>query len=152
MEHSQIEADKPAAKAKPKPTSNPLPSCSMEQISNHERKWIDMEPSQEHMSKDAQSYPVSKRMKSLLRRGTIPREEDGASEFWRLKKDFKPVFPNSVHWALGMWIDHLSKKQENKRRDSSSVRNILDQKFFTFELSKVIREKSLWNHLYWTTC
>ena len=80
-----METDEPTAKGKPKPTSNPLPSSSLEQISIHQRKWIDTEPSQEDMSKNSQSYPDSKRMIALLRHGTIPREESGAIEFCRLK-------------------------------------------------------------------
>ena len=31
------------------------------------------------------AHPVSKRLSTLLRHGDLPREEDGAIEFWRLK-------------------------------------------------------------------
>ena len=110
-----METDKPKAKARSKVTQNPLPSSSMEHISIHERKWIDVEPPQEYMPQDAQSYPVSKRMIALLRHGTIPREEE-AIEFCTLKEDFKPVFPNSVYWLIGMWIDHLQKSGGRKKR------------------------------------
>ena len=76
-----MKADKPVAKARPKPTSNPLPSSSTEKIPVRKRNWIDIEP-QEQMQKDAQSYLVSKRMNALLRHG-VPRDEDGAVGFWR---------------------------------------------------------------------
>ena len=86
----------------------------MEQISIHERKWIDIEPSQKQMPKDAQSYRVSNGMISSLRHGTIPREEDGVIEFWRLKEDFKQGFPHSVDWLIGMRMDHLQQGEEDK--------------------------------------
>ena len=41
---------------------------------------------------------------------------------------------------------------EDERRDFSCVPITLGQKFFTSELSKVIRQKILWIRLYWTTC
>ena len=44
VEYFQREADKPAAKAKPKPFLIPLPLSSTEKIPSHGRKWIDIEP------------------------------------------------------------------------------------------------------------
>ena len=81
--YSLQEADKPKAKAKPKPSSNPFTSSSTEQIPSHGSKWIYNEI-QEPMFQDAQSYPVSKRMITLHRHGTIPRDKDGPYEFERL--------------------------------------------------------------------
>ena len=46
-----------------------------------ERSWTDIEP--ETCSPIV--YPVSKQLSTLLRHGQLPREEDGAIEFWRLK-------------------------------------------------------------------
>ena len=46
--YCQEETDNPTAKAKPKPTPSPLQSPFMEQISTHERKWIDMERTPEY--------------------------------------------------------------------------------------------------------
>ena len=44
----------------------------------HERKWIDINPSEQSLK----SYEVSKRVISLLRHNqTVQREEDGAIEF-----------------------------------------------------------------------
>ena len=105
---SQTEADKVAAKAKPKLTSNPLPSSSAENNPIHERNWMDIEP-QGHTQKDAQSFPITKRMIALLRHGNLPREEDGAIEFWRLKADSKSAFPHSAHSSIRFWIDHLQR-------------------------------------------
>ena len=49
-----------------------------------ERICIDIEPG----AQSDQAYPVAKRLNTLLRHGDLPREEDGAIEFWRLKDDF----------------------------------------------------------------
>ena len=53
--------------AKPKPTSNPLPSSSTEQNPIHKRNWIDIEP-QEHMPKDAQDDGIAQTRNSSSRR------------------------------------------------------------------------------------
>ena len=42
-------------------------------------------------------------MIALPRHGTLAREEDGASEFWRLKEEFKSVFPNSADERRGLF-------------------------------------------------
>ena len=62
------------------------------------------------------AFPISKRMITLLRHGTLPRNEDGAIEFWRLKKEFKSDFPNSVYWSIRMWIAHLLTGGGQKKR------------------------------------
>ena len=111
VEHSRRETDKPIAKAKPKPTSNPLPSSSTEQIPIPGRKLIEIEL-QEHMLKDAQRFSFW--MIALLRHGNLPRDEGGTVEFWRLKAEFKSAFPNSVHWSIRLWIDHLQKRRRTK--------------------------------------
>ena len=98
VEHSQIEIDKLAAKAKPRSTSNLLASFSTEKIPIRWRGWIDFEY-QQHMQKDVQSYFDSKRM-NVFRHGTILRDEDGAIQFWRWKTEFKPVFLNFVNWSI----------------------------------------------------
>ena len=67
------------AKAKAKPRRR-TPACSSTRtVPISERSWTDIEP--ENYSSIA--YPVSKRLTTLLRHGQLPREEDGAIEFWR---------------------------------------------------------------------
>ena len=46
-----------------------------------ERIWTDIEP-QDYSSID---YPVSKQLSTLLRHGSLPRENDGAIEFWGMQ-------------------------------------------------------------------
>ena len=50
-----------------------------------ERIWIDIEPGVQF----DQAYSVAKRINTLLQHGELPREEDGAIEFWRLKDDLQ---------------------------------------------------------------
>ena len=59
------------------------------------------------MAKDAQSFLVSKKMIALLRHGTLPRDDDGAMEFRRLKEEFKSDFLTSTHWSIRLRINHL---------------------------------------------
>ena len=88
----QEETDKPSAKAKWKPTSSSLQPPSLEQITIHERKWLDIEPTPERYS--TLSCDIPKRMIALLRHEqNILREEDGAIEFCRLKRDLNAKFP-----------------------------------------------------------
>ena len=67
------------AKAKPR---RPSTTCSCSRtVPILERTWI-VEPGAQF----DHEYPVSKRLNTLLRHGELPREEDGAIEFWRLKR------------------------------------------------------------------
>ena len=65
------------SKAKAKPLRRTPASLSTKTIPIGERKWTDIEP--EDYSPVA--YPVSKQLSDHL-----PREDDGAIEFWRIKE------------------------------------------------------------------
>ena len=69
------------SKAKAKPQRRTPASSSTKTIPIGERKWTDIES--EDYSPVA--YPVSKQLSTLLRHGHLPREDDGATEFRRLK-------------------------------------------------------------------
>ena len=72
-------AGRSKAEAKPRRRT---PACSSTRtVPVCERSWTVIEP--EDCSPIA--YPVSKQLTTLLRHGHLPREEDGAIEFWRLK-------------------------------------------------------------------
>ena len=62
------------------------------------------------------TYPVSKRLNTLLRHGQLPREEDGAIAFWRLKDSLRKEFVHSQHWSDGMWKSTMAKGGGNKKR------------------------------------
>ena len=42
---------------------------------------------------------MAKRINTVLRHGDLPREEDGAIEFWRLKDDLQNKFGYSQYWS-----------------------------------------------------
>ena len=87
-------ASRSKAKAKPR---RPTSACSSTgTVPIRERTWIDIEPGAQF----DQAYPVAKRLSTLLRHGELPREEDGAIEFWRLKDDLRNKFEHSQYWLV----------------------------------------------------
>ena len=66
------------SKAKAQSQRRTLASSSTRTLSIGERKWTDVEP-EDYSPVD---YPVSKQPSTLLRHGHLPREDDGALEFW----------------------------------------------------------------------
>ena len=77
-----------------------------------ERSWTDIEPE----TCSPVVYPVSKQLSTLLRHGQLPREEDGAIEFWRLKDYLRNKFENSQHWSDEMWKSKMAGGGGNKKR------------------------------------
>ena len=59
---------------------------------------------------------MSKRLTTLLRHGDLPREEDGAIEFWRLKDCLRYEFEKSRHWSDEMWKSKMEGGGGNKKR------------------------------------
>ena len=76
-------ASRTKAKAKPRRRT---PACSSTRtVFICESSWTDVEPgTYSHIA-----YTVSKRLSTLLRHGHLPREDDGAIEFWRRKEDLR---------------------------------------------------------------
>ena len=62
------------------------------------------------------AYPVAKRINTLLRHGELPREEDGATEFWRLKDDLRNKFEFSQYWSDDVWESKMAGGGGNKKR------------------------------------
>ena len=77
-----------------------------------ERFWTDIEPGT--YSKIV--FPVSKRLSTLLRHGHLPREEDGAIEFWRLKDYLRNESENSQHRSDEMWKSKMAGGGGHKNR------------------------------------
>ena len=59
-----------------------LPAHPQEPNLLGERTWTDVEPGKQSLS----DYPVSKKLIYLLRHGSLPRDNDGAIEFWRITR------------------------------------------------------------------
>ena len=81
-----------------------LPASSTKTVSVGWRPWTDIEP---------QDYPVSKQLITLLRHGSLPRENDGAIEFWSFK--VRNHFVQSQHWSDEKWKSTLAKGGGNKK-------------------------------------
>ena len=100
----------PKIKAKPQqmetvdsPTNIPM----------HERKWIDIEPSERSLA----AYDVSKKVISLLRHNqTVQREEDGAIQFWRIKFHLRNHSSQVQLWSYERWKACLAAGGGSKRR------------------------------------
>ena len=58
------------------------------------------------------AYPVSKRLST----GDLPREDDGAIEFRRLKDCLRNEFERSQHWSDKMWKSTMANGGGNKKR------------------------------------
>ena len=125
-------ASRSKAKAKPRRRTPAFSSTRTVPIS--ERSWTDVEP--ENYSSIA--HPVSKQLSTLLRHGDLPREDDGAIEFWRIKDYLRNDFVHSQHWSDKMWKSTMARGGANKKYFSIVL--ILQEKFFTSELSKVIQD------------
>ena len=76
-----------------------------------ERIWVDIEPG----AQSDQAYPVATRLTTLLRHGQLPREEDGAIEFWRLKDDLRNKFEHSQYWSDDKWKSKMAGGGGNKK-------------------------------------
>ena len=70
------------SKAKVKPQRRTSASSSTKTIPIGERTWTDIAP----QDYSPIAYPVSKQLSTLLRHGSLRREDEGAIEFWRIKR------------------------------------------------------------------
>ena len=114
----------------------PTTTCSSTRtVPIRERIWIHIEPGAQF----DQAYPVAKRLNTLLRHGQLPREEDGAIEFWRLKDDLRT---NLSILNIGLMICGRARWQDAKaaRKDFNIVLIHQDKKFFISELFKGIQD------------
>ena len=59
---------------------------------------------------------MAKIINTLLRHGELPREEDGAIEFWRLKDDLQDKFEYSQQWSDEKWKSKMAGGGGNKKR------------------------------------
>ena len=62
------------------------------------------------------SVPSDKKINTLLRHGELPREEDGAIEFWRLNDDLRNKLEHSQYWSDDVWKSKMAGGGGNKKR------------------------------------
>ena len=98
------------SKAKTKPQRR-TPASSSTTVPIGKRKWTEIEP--EDYSPIA--YPVSKQLTTLLRHGQLPREEDGAIEFWRLQEYLENDLVQSQHGLMNSGRVEWQKAEETRK-------------------------------------
>ena len=76
-----------------------------------ERTWTDVEPGEDSLS----DYPVSKKLINLLRHGSLPRDNDGAIDFWRMKDYRQKHFLHCHHWSDDEWKKSMEGGGGNKK-------------------------------------
>ena len=90
----KVVAARSKAKAKPQPRTLVGTTAT---IPMHERRWIDIEPSEQNLA----SYDLSKKVINLLRHNqTLQREDDGAIEFHKIK-----LYLRNHHSQIQVWSD-----------------------------------------------
>ena len=113
------------SKAKTKPRRSTSACSSTRTVLICERFWIDMEP----RAQFDQAYLVAKTLNTFLRHGKLPREENGAIAFWRLKDYRRNEFVHSQHWSDEMWKSKVAGGGGNNKRfqycTDSSAQEIL---------------------------
>ena len=87
------------SKAKAKPQRREPAGLSTRTIPIGERTWTDVEPGKYSIS----DHAVSKKLVHLLRHGSLPREDDGAVEFWRIKDNLQKHFQHCHHSSDDKW-------------------------------------------------
>ena len=98
----KVVADRSKAKAKPQ-QREPVDTPTI--IPMHERRWIDIEPSEQNLA----SYDLSKKVISLLRHNqTVQREEDGSIQFYRIKFYLRNHSSQVQHWSDDRWKAYLA--------------------------------------------
>ena len=102
------------SKAKAKPRRRTPVSSFTRTLPIGERYWPDIEP--ENYSSIA--YRVSKQLHTLLRHGHLPREEDGATEFWSWKDHLRNEFENL---DIGLMKCGRVKGQETEKKEKISM-------------------------------
>ena len=99
------------SKAKAKPQRRESTSSSTRTIPIRERIWTDVEPGEYSIF----DYEVSEKLIRLLRHGNLPREDDGAIEFRRIKDHLQKHFLYCHHWSDDKWKKSMAGGGNKKR-------------------------------------
>ena len=103
------------SKAKAKPQRRDSASSSTRTLPIGERTWTDVQPAEYSIS----DYEVSKKLIHLLRHGSLPRENDGAIEFWRIKDNLQKHFLYCHHWSDEKWEKSMARGGGNKKTNQN---------------------------------
>ena len=92
------------SKAKAKPQSRDSAGSSKRTIPIWKRTWTDVEPVEYSIS----DFEVLKKLIRLLRHGSLPRDDDGAIEFWRIENNLQTHFLYCHHWSDNKWKSSMT--------------------------------------------
>ena len=107
---TNVVAARSKAKAKPQPRELVGTTAT---IPIHERRWIDIEPSEQNLA----SYDLSKKVINLLRHNQkLHREEDGAIQFYKIKFHLRDHHSQIQNWSDDRWKACLAAGGGSKRR------------------------------------
>ena len=102
-----------AVRSKAKATRQPREPTDTTTIPLSERVWIDIEPSKQ----DLESYDLSKKVINLLRHNQkLHREEDGATQFYKIKFHLRDHHSQIQNWSDDRWKACLTADGGSKRR------------------------------------
>ena len=87
------------SKAKAKPRRREPAGSSPRTVPTGKRTWTDVEPGEYSLSE----FEVSKKLIRLLRHANLPRENEGAIEFWRNKDNLQKQFLYRHHRSDEKW-------------------------------------------------
>ena len=127
--------------ARSKATAKPQPRVLVGTTATtpmHERRWIDIEPSEQNLA----SYDLSKKVINLLRHNqTVQREEDGAIEFYKKNSIFEIIIHKYIFglMSVGALESWFCSSWEVRKEDISTALIIREQSS-TSVLFKVILE------------
>ena len=112
MPQTSIKVVAARSKAKAKPQQRePVETPTI--IPMHERRWIDIEQSEQTLA----AYDLSKKVISLLRHNqTVQREEDGAIQFYRIKFHLRNHSSQVQHGSDERWKACLAAGGSSRRR------------------------------------
>ena len=99
-------------KAKAKPQKRDFASLSTRTIPIGERTWTDVEPGEYSIS----DFEVSNKLFRLLCHGSVPREDDGVIDFWRIKDNLQKHFLYCHHWSDEKWKNSMAGGGGQKKR------------------------------------
>ena len=99
------------SKAKAKPQRRDSASSSTRTIPIGERTWTDVEPGKYSLN----DYPESKNLIHLLRHESLPRDNHGAIEFWRIQDHLQDHFMFCHHWSEEKWKSAMAGGGHKKR-------------------------------------
>ena len=107
---TSVTAARSKTKAKPQPRVLVGTTAT---IPIHERRWIDIEPSEQNLA----SYDLSKKVINLLRHNQkLHREEDGAIQFYKIKFHLRDHHSQIHNWSDDRWLACLAAGGGSKRR------------------------------------